>query len=191
MKKIFALTIVLLVLGATFALAQDETQPLAAKAAVKKALKSKGELTANKLQPKLVFRHRVGTAFVDENCDGINDLAKDADGDGIPNGEDEDWAPPQDGTGYKEQNMKGSGDMSVTASSGYSYALARDDDEDGIPNGQDDDYVKPLDGTGYKSQHKIAKGSFKNNLTSPARVPGTGVCDGAGPKGGTQRKGRG
>jgi len=39
--------------------------------------------------------------FVDENGDGINDLAPDADGDGIPNGLDTDYAPPLDGTGER------------------------------------------------------------------------------------------
>lgn len=35
--------------------------------------------------------------FIDEDGDGFNDLAPDADGDGIPNGLDEDYVPPQDG----------------------------------------------------------------------------------------------
>ncbi len=37
--------------------------------------------------------------FVDENGDGFNDLAPDADGDGIPNGMDPDYVKPADGTG--------------------------------------------------------------------------------------------
>jgi len=37
--------------------------------------------------------------FIDENGDGFNDLAPDADGDGIPNAYDEDFVRPQDGTG--------------------------------------------------------------------------------------------
>ena len=37
--------------------------------------------------------------FIDENGDGFNDLAPDADGDGIPNGLDPDYVRPQDGTG--------------------------------------------------------------------------------------------
>lgn len=39
--------------------------------------------------------------FVDLNGDGINDNAPDADGDGIPNGQDPDYIAPQDGTGYR------------------------------------------------------------------------------------------
>ncbi len=39
--------------------------------------------------------------FVDENGDGFNDLAPDADGDGIPNGLDPDYLPPLDGSGQR------------------------------------------------------------------------------------------
>lgn len=37
--------------------------------------------------------------FLDENGDGFNDLAPDADGDGIPNGLDPDYVPAADGSG--------------------------------------------------------------------------------------------
>ncbi len=44
-----------------------------------------------------------GHGFVDEDGDGINDLAPDHDGDGIPNGQDSDWVKnKRDGTGYKQ-----------------------------------------------------------------------------------------
>ena len=49
--------------------------------------------------------------FIDEDGDGICDLCNgcipqgdDADGDGIPNGQDDDYTPPQDGSG--KQNGK-------------------------------------------------------------------------------------
>ena len=38
--------------------------------------------------------------FLDENGDGINDLAPDSDGDGIPNGMDDDYVRAADGSGY-------------------------------------------------------------------------------------------
>lgn len=48
--------------------------------------------------------------FIDEDGDGICDLCNgcipqgdDADGDGIPNGQDDDYAPPQDGSGTRAQ----------------------------------------------------------------------------------------
>ena len=41
--------------------------------------------------------------FLDEDGDGYNDLAPDADGDGIPNGQDEDYVRPEDGTGVMNQ----------------------------------------------------------------------------------------
>ena len=47
--------------------------------------------------------------FIDENGDGFNDLAPDADGDGIPNGCDPDYAPPADGTGYRLGVRDGAG----------------------------------------------------------------------------------
>ena len=45
--------------------------------------------------------------FVDENGDGINDLFRDHDGDGIPNCQDPDWAPPKDGSGYRRGRERG------------------------------------------------------------------------------------
>ena len=44
--------------------------------------------------------------FVDENGDGINDLARDHDGDGVPNGQDPDWVKnKRDGTGNQDGNL--------------------------------------------------------------------------------------
>jgi len=44
--------------------------------------------------------------FLDENGDGVNDLAPDHDGDGIPNGQDPDWVKnKRDGTGYQHGNQ--------------------------------------------------------------------------------------
>jgi hypothetical protein len=45
--------------------------------------------------------------FVDEDGDGFNDLAPDADGDGIPNGLDPDYERPGDGTGEQHANQMG------------------------------------------------------------------------------------
>ena len=78
---------------------------------------------------------------------------------------------------------------------GYGF----DADGDGIPNGQDPDYVKPLDGSGQKFMHgKTSKNKFGMGGYGPGDGtgnsglgpkdgtgygPGTGTCDGTGPKG--------
>jgi len=61
------------------------------------------------------FGYMVG-GFLDENGDGFNDLAPDADGDGIPNGVDPDYAPPMDGTG----NRLGA-DTGICDEDGFAY----------------------------------------------------------------------
>jgi len=85
MKKLLALMVGFLILGFAFAAAQDQTATGSqGKAQIKTGLKAAGETQQNKVQAKSEFRHRNRIAFVDENGDGINDRAKDADGDGIP-----------------------------------------------------------------------------------------------------------
>ncbi|MBK8164396.1 MAG: hypothetical protein IPK64_00375 [bacterium] len=53
--------------------------------------------------------YRVG-GFLDEDGDGFNDLAPDADGDGIPNGLDPDFEPVGDGSGQRRGEGNGDGD---------------------------------------------------------------------------------
>jgi hypothetical protein len=113
--------------------------------------------------------HRVG--FVDADGDGYNDNAADHDGDGIPNGMDDDY------TGAKNRWGKGSRGF-VDANGDGINDNAPDDDGDGIPNGQDDDYVRPTDGSGSMN------GSGNGGGT------GTGDCDGTGPQGNGNRGGR-
>ena len=59
--------------------------------------------------------------FIDEDGDGINDLARDADNDGIPNCLDPDWTRPEDGTGYKNKY-------------GYKHQLANTQNHGGANN---------------------------------------------------------
>lgn len=203
MKKLVALTVVFLFLGAVFAAAQEANQTqVQEKARVETQLKGRdqaGAKSRNRAQVKSEFRQRNRVAFVDENGDGINDLARDADGDGVPNCQDPDWTRPLDGSGYRAQ--AGKGGTGTATGSGYAHRLTRDDDGDGVPNGQDPDWVRPADGTGYQAQHRLGqagrpdkagfgKGAFRSGASSAARASGTGVCDGAGPKGTAQRKGR-
>lgn len=113
--------------------------------------------------------------FEDTDGDGFNDLAPDADNDGIPNGQDPDYTRPQDGTGNQFGNggihgvdnmfqnwyrnmhqwfIGGPGEMQGQGP-GHGYGPG-----DGDGNGGDG----PQDGTGY----------------GPG---GDGDCDGDGPHG--------
>ncbi|MEJ2545700.1 MAG: hypothetical protein P8Y99_16675, partial [Calditrichaceae bacterium] len=140
--------------------------------------------TATKTQTKA----RKITGFVDENGDGYNDNAPDHDGDGIPNGRDEDY----DGAKARKGNVnKGF----VDADGDGINDNAVDSDGDGIPNGQDPDYVKPQDGTGQKNRNQNAKGKASKNAVKNAGQgsgigTGTDNCDGTGPKGNAKGKGR-
>lgn len=85
--------------------------------------------------------------FIDENGDGFNDLAPDADGDGIPNGLDPDYVKPEDGTGlmhrwahkYGELFRRYFGEDAMAAMNSYQYGPA-----DGTGTG-----VGPGDGSGF------------------------------------------
>ena len=48
--------------------------------------------------PVMAQTEEHGANFVDENGDDYNDNAPDHDGDGIPNGQDDDWVKPEDGS---------------------------------------------------------------------------------------------
>lgn len=82
----------------------------------------------------------------------------------------------------------------------------RDHDNDGIPNCQDPDWTRPGDGTGY--QNRFGQQGPQNQMSNRHgflgeqdwsnasfrrgfQGQGGGVCDGTGPKGNAQRKGRG
>lgn len=96
--------------------------------------------------------------FIDEDGDGFNDLAPDADGDGIPNGLDPDYVKPEDGSGlmprwarkYGELFQRYFGEDMVASMNGYRYGPG-----DGSGTG-----VGPGNGTGFG--------------------PGTGAGDGPG-----------
>jgi hypothetical protein len=121
-RKAMALAGLFMILGAGLALADDQAQAS--------------------------VRTRARTMFMDQDCDGINDVLRDHDNDGIPNCQDPDWTRPEDGTGYKNRfGGNGSGN--------------RNGNRQGFHGGQ-----------GW--------GGF-----------GGGICDGTGPKGNLNRKGRG
>ena len=101
--------------------------------------------------------------FVDANGDGINDLAPDHDGDGIPNGKDPDYQRTGNGRGHGFVDADGDGINDY----------AQDADGDGIPNGKDPDYVRPLDGSGRKVMSGFGRGGGMQGF---GRSAGTGVC---------------
>ncbi len=80
--------------------------------------------------------------FIDEDGDGFNDLAPDADGDGIPNGLDPDYVKPEDGTGlmnrwvhkYGELFRRYFGEDVIGAMNGYHYGPG-DGTGDGLGEG--------------------------------------------------------
>ncbi len=86
-----------------------------------------------------------GTDFyIDENGDGFNDNAPDADGDGIPNGMDDDFVRPMDGSGNGfgpgdgDCDGTGAGQGSNDGNGGY-----------GPGNGNGNGGHGPGDGTGF------------------------------------------
>lgn len=98
--------------------------------------------------------------FVDANGDGYNDNAPDADGDGIPNGRDEDY------TGAKLRkgnNAKGF----VDADGDGINDNMMDADGDGIPNGRDEDFT----GKGKQNKQGFGKGKMGRG-----RCYGNGTC---------------
>ena len=118
--------------------------------------------------------------FVDQNNDGINDNAKDTDGDGIPNGKDADYK----GTftraghgvgGFVDEDGDGINDN------------AFDEDGDGIPNGMDEDFIRKQDGSGR--MNKFGSASGKGSMNKGAGM-GTGTCDGIGAKGTAKKYGK-
>ena len=110
-----------------------------------------------------------GNAFVDENGDGYNDNAPDADGDGIPNGQDADYVAAG------AQSGKGEGKGFIDEDGDGINDNAADEDGDGIPNGQDEDYVRPEAGQG---QNAGGKGQGQKGGMSFIDEDGDGIPNG-------------
>ena len=108
--------------------------------------------------------HNNQVGFIDADGDGYNDNAADHDGDGIPNGMDDDYTGAKNRRG---NHSKGFVDLDGDGINDN----ALDADGDGIPNGRDDDFVRPQDGSGSMRGSANGAGS------------GTGDCDGTGSKG--------
>jgi hypothetical protein len=90
--------------------------------------------------------------FIDENGDGFNDLAPDADGDGIPNGLDPDYTPPLDGTGYRLGAGNGNGGCDEDGfmyREGFQWKHTKDTSGYGPGDGTGNGGTGPGDGTGF------------------------------------------
>ena len=118
----------------------------------------------NKGKSQVTKNIQHGRRFVDENGDGYNDNAPDADGDGIPNGLDPDYDGPKLGKGNR-----GFVDL----------------DGDGI---NDNAGMNRRKGKGGKSGFGMRGGKGKGGISPQngqgmGQGQGTGNCDGTGPKG--------
>jgi len=112
----------------------------------------------------------------------------DANGDGIPNGQNTDYSGMKSRSGHGTRGFVDSDGDGINDNS-------MDADGDGIPNGQDSDFTRPQDGTGRQMKYGSGSGNRGNGTGNQGIGPrngngmgqGTGTCDGTGPKG--SRKG--
>jgi hypothetical protein len=161
MRKIMAIFGVALLLGVGLGLAQ-ETEKAQTRSENQKQVQTRNE-DAQGTQVRMETRVRNRIRFMDEDGDGVNDLARDHDGDGIPNGQDPDWIAPKDGTGYKDPAQTKA--KKGQAETGAQSRLA--------------------------SKAGWSKDSFRSGKSGMSGIgAGTGVCDGTGPAGKATRKGR-
>lgn len=120
-----------------------------------------------------------GSNFVDLDGDGFNDNAPDADGDGIPNGLDEDYVKPEDGTGQQKGQLGGNKGEGMAQTKTMT---------------KEQKFNKLQAAAGAANQHRNgASGSMSGSGTGvcdgTGGGSGSGVCDGTGPKGGKKNGG--
>ncbi|MEE4310839.1 MAG: hypothetical protein V2J62_03120 [candidate division KSB1 bacterium] len=140
----------------------------------KKEMKKEQKRDGKEIEPMSKVQH--GNRFVDENQDGYNDNAPDADNDGIPNGQDPDYDGPKSragnksGRGFVDENADGINDNIQKV--GKSNKGQRGKGGFGPKDGTGNKGMGPKDGTG--------------------NGPGaqSGNCDGTGPKGQRNRGGK-
>ncbi len=161
MKKLTAAIGIVLLLGAGLGLAQEKAEGKS-QAENRNKIRSRledPEGTPVRTETRTLRRVR----FMDENGDGINDLGRDHDGDGIPNGQDPDWVAPKDGTGYQVKAQ-------TKAKKGQA--------ENGIMSG-------------LANKAGWSKESFRSGKAGMSGMGnGTGICNGTFPMGKSARKGR-
>ncbi|MBU0984265.1 MAG: hypothetical protein KKA42_10380 [candidate division Zixibacteria bacterium] len=120
-----------------------------------------------------------GSHFIDLDGDGFNDNAPDHDGDGIPNGLDEDWIKnAADGDGYRK------GKLGENQGLGMSQTKA-------MAKTQTFNRLRAFEG--YLFQQRVGALGGMNGMgagicTGAGSTAGSGVCDGTG-TGGSQNRG--
>ncbi len=108
--------------------------------------------------------------FIDEDGDGFNDLAPDADGDGIPNGLDPDYVKPEDGSGAALGD--GTGNQFKWAHAyGKLFRKMFGEDTALAGSGEGQGHYGPGDGSGECIGDGVGGGAFG---------PGSGTGTGAG-----------
>ncbi len=122
MKHVIALMGMLFVLGAGLVMAQEKKAGDADKVQIKTQAQTR-TATQEQAATQVRTRARLRTQFIDQDGDGISDLSRDSDNDGIPNCQDPDWTRPEDGTGLKAQ--KGAGGNNTAAMAGGHKKSAR------------------------------------------------------------------
>ncbi|MEZ4650206.1 MAG: hypothetical protein R3E97_15770 [Candidatus Eisenbacteria bacterium] len=108
--------------------------------------------------------HRA-TNYVDANGDGYNDLAPDADGDGIPNGADADYVRSRDGSG-----------PSVAASCSNRSGRSGNRNGDSLARNGNGNCNGTCDRSGQGNGNRSGKGSAKKQ----GKGNGNGARDGSG-----------
>ena len=105
--------------------------------------------------------------FVDADGDGFNDLAPDADGDGIPNGLDDDFVKPEDGTGAMHRH--GQAVESGTGLFGEGMGQGKGQGMGGNRHGLGDGTgtgVGPRDGSGFGPGTGDCTGDLKETVSN-------------------------
>ncbi len=158
-------------------------------------------------QPEQPAEIQHGPNFIDEDGDGFNDNAPDHDGDGIPNGMDEDYESIGRGARSAGQGfVDADGDGINDNAGGMRGALQRaghrmqnfvDADGDGInDNAMRRSRAHSGNAAMYGGQGgygvKDGTGAHPRPQDGTGYGPGAGTedCDGTGPKGGTRRGGQ-
>lgn len=113
--------------------------------------------------------------FIDEDGDGFNDLAPDHDGDGIPNGQDDDYNPPLDGAGNQFGDGGNKGDMTQVRAGIRNTIMECKDQSDTEQGQMPHNGFGPGDGTGNaddKPEDGTGNGQQKGNCTEdgPVRI---------------------